>query len=161
MALQGWCERKKVVILHNNCILGEKKTGRFVVKGFWYAGEDGVRCMQEPAPMTKEALQRRGKSKCGREEFDNLVEDCKEGSADGQGPPLGMITVPPNREIVFWHCARTFILIGFFCFRRRVRISPTIGYDSMSSNIVACTNRESNRSNRFGFSDGHAPRKEL
>ncbi len=74
VALQGWCERKKVAILHNNCILGEKKTARFVVKGFWRAGEDGVSCMQEPAPMTKEALKRCGISKCGREEFENFVE---------------------------------------------------------------------------------------
>ncbi len=58
----------------NNCISGDKKTARSIVKGFWYVGEDDMSCMREPAPITKESVQRCGIPKCGREEFENFVE---------------------------------------------------------------------------------------
>ncbi len=64
--LTSKCERNEMMILHNNCIFSDKKTARFIVKGFWYAAEDGISCSKHPAPVTKKALKRCGKPKCGK-----------------------------------------------------------------------------------------------
>lgn len=64
--LTAMCERKQFMIIHNNCIFSEKKTARFVVKGFWYVADDEVSCMDKPAEVTQQALKKCGTYKCGR-----------------------------------------------------------------------------------------------
>lgn len=64
--LTSMCERQEFMVLHNNCIFSDKKTARFIVKGFWYVAENEITCLKSPLPITKEALKRCGKPKCGK-----------------------------------------------------------------------------------------------
>ena len=71
------CKRQEFMILHNNCIFSDKKTARFIVKGFWYVADDEISCVKSPFPMTKEALKRCGKPKCGKIDSINFKESRK------------------------------------------------------------------------------------
>lgn len=70
--LTSMCANEEFVILHNNCILSDRKTARFIVKGFWYISDDETTCLSKPAETTDEALRRCGMPKCGHSDFDGF-----------------------------------------------------------------------------------------
>lgn len=64
--IMSMCETGSVDVLHNNCILSQRKQARFIVKGIWWVDEDGM-CRRDPAPATLQARRTCGLTKCGPE----------------------------------------------------------------------------------------------
>ena len=58
------CAAGKFALLHNNCILSQKKKARFIAKGLWYVHDDSC---GGPAPATVKARRGCGGAKCGHE----------------------------------------------------------------------------------------------
>lgn len=60
------CESGRTKVVHNNCVMAEKKKARMIVKGLWWVADDGS-CAASARQATREARRRCGGAKCGKE----------------------------------------------------------------------------------------------